>query len=212
MTTFRLLDVNVGLPAPLGERRGEIVLSGIGKRPVTTDIVTVSATNIAGDGQADLVNHGGRDKAIYCYSADHFPFWKESFGYEGDGIHAAFGQNLTLSGIDETGIHIGDRLRWGEVLLEVSQPRWPCYKLDMHSGVPLLMKRLIDSGHSGWYLRVIEPGTAPASGEIVIEIVGRDPLGITVRDAFDARRDPKMNPARYREIMSHPKLAAAWSR
>ena len=210
MTSFRLLEVNVGLPAPLGQRRGEIVLSGIRKRPVTSPEVTVSTVNIAGDGQADLVNHGGRDKAVYCYAADHFPFWKQSIGYEGDGEHAAFGQNLTVAGIDETGIHIGDRLRWGDVLLEVSQPRWPCFKLDMHSGVPLLMKRLIASGHSGWYLRVIESGTAPTSGDI--EIVERDPLAITVRDAFDARRDPKMDAARYREIMSHPKLAEAWSR
>lgn len=210
MTTIRLLEVNVGLPAPLGERRGEVTISGIRKRPVTTDSVTVSATNIAGDGQADLVNHGGQDKAIYCYSVDHYPFWQESIGYEGDGVHAAFGQNLSLSGIDETGIHIGDRLRWGDVLLEVSQPRWPCFKLDMHSGIPLLMKRLIASGRSGWYLRVIEPGTASTSG--AIEIVERDPLGISVRDAFNARRDPHMEPARYHEIMSHPKLAAAWSR
>jgi MOSC domain-containing protein YiiM len=177
---------------------------------VETSEVVVSETNIAGDGQADLVNHGGLDKAIYCYSADNFPFWKESIGYQGDNIHAAFGQNLTVSGIEETRIHIGDRLRWGDVLLEVSQPRWPCFKLDMHSGVPLLMKRLISSGHSGWYLRVIEPGAAPTSGEIVF--VERDPLGITVRDAFDARRDPNMNPGRYHEIMAHPKLAKAWSR
>ena len=210
MTTMRLIDVNVGLPAPLGKRRGETVRSGIRKRPVESPEVVVGATNIAGDGQADLVNHGGRDKAVYCYSIDHYPFWKESIGYEGDGEHSAFGQNLTVAGIDETGMHIGDRLRWGDVLLEVSQPRWPCFKLDMHSGVPLLMKRVITSGHSGWYLRVIEPGTAPASGEITI--IERDPLGITVRDAFDARRDPHMEPARYHEIMSHPKLAAAWSR
>ena len=210
MRTFRLLDVNVGLPAVLGERRGDVVRSGIRKRPVTAPDVVVSTVNITGDGQADLVNHGGVDKAVYCYSADNFPFWEESIGYKGDGQHAAFGQNLTVSGVDETGIHIGDRLQWGEVLLEISQPRWPCFKLDMHSGVPLLMKRLIASGHSGWYLRVIEPGTAPTSGEIAI--IERDPLGITVRDAFDARRDPKMDPDRYREIMSHPKLADAWSR
>lgn len=210
MSAIRLLDVNVGLPAPLGERRGDLIISGIRKLPVETPEITVSETNIAGDGQADLVNHGGLDKAIYCYSADNFPFWRDLIGFEGDGVHAAFGQNLTVSGIDEGTIHIGDRLRWGDVLLEVSQPRWPCFKLDMHSGIPLLMKRLIASGRSGWYLRVIEPGVAPTSGEI--EIVVRDPLAITVRDAFDARRDPKMDSERYREIMSHPMLANAWSR
>lgn len=210
MTTIRLLDVNVGLPAPLGERRGEVIISGIRKRPVASDTVVVSATNIAGDGQADLVNHGGLDKAVYCYTADNFPFWKASIGYEGDGIHASFGQNLTVAGVDESGIHIGDRLRWGDVLLEVSQPRWPCSKLNLHSGVKKLSNRLIHTARSGWYLRVIEPGTAPASGEIAI--VERDPFGITVREAFEARRDPAFDPDRHREIMAHPKLAKAWSR
>lgn len=210
MTTIRLLDVNVGLPAPLAERRGEVITSGIRKRPVDSETVIVSATNIGGDGQADLVNHGGLDKAVYCYSADNFPFWRESIGYEGDGVHAAFGQNLTVAGIDETTIHIGDRLRWGEVLLEVSQPRWPCSKLNLHSGVKKLSNQLIHTARSGWYLRVIEPGTAPASGEITI--VERDPSGISVREAFEARRDPDFDPDRHQMIMAHPKLAKAWSR
>jgi MOSC domain-containing protein YiiM len=210
LSAIQLLDVNVGLPSPLGARRGEAVMSGIRKRPVTIPKVHVSTTNIAGDGQADLVNHGGLDKAVYCYPADNYPFWKDLIGYEGDGIHAAFGQNLTVSGIDETGIHIGDRLMWGNVLLEVSQPRWPCSKLNLHSGVKKLSNHLIHSARSGWYLRVIDPGTAPTAGAIAI--VERDPQGITVREAFEARRDPRFDPDRHREIMSHPKLAPAWSR
>lgn len=210
MSTIQLLDVNVGLPSPLGERRGEVIMSGIRKLPVTTERVEVSMTNIAGDGQADLVNHGGLDKAVYCYSADNYPFWHESIGYEGDGIHAAFGQNLTLSGVDEARIHIGDRLRWGEVLLEVSQPRWPCSKLNMHSGVKKLSNQLIRSARSGWYVRVLETGTAPSTGEIIV--IERDPLAVTVREAFEARRGVDMDPDRYREIMAHPKLAKAWSR
>lgn len=208
MTVIRLLDVNVGLPAPLAERRGEVITSGIRKRPIATETVIVSATNIAGDGQADLVNHGGLDKAVYCYSADNFPFWRESIGYAGDGVHAAFGQNLTVAGVDESSIHIGDRLRWGEVLLEVSQPRWPCSKLNLHSGVKKLSNHLIHTARSGWYLRVIEPGTAPTSGEITI--VERDPLGISVREAFEARRDPDFDSSRREVIWSHSAMAAAW--
>jgi MOSC domain-containing protein YiiM len=209
MTTIHLLQVHVGTPAPLGERRGAIVTSGIRKKPVQDATLSVSRVNIDGDSQADLRNHGGVDKAVYCYSADNFPFWQESIGYEGDGIHSRFGQNLTVSGVDETTVCIGDIWQWGDVVLQVSQPRWPCFKLDMHSGVPLLMKRLIASGMSGWYLRVLEPGTAPASGEI--RIVERDPLALTVHDAFDARRNPTLDPDRYQEIMAHPKLAKAWS-
>lgn len=206
--TITLRSVSVGRPAILGTRRGEVVVSGIRKTPVPTPIVEVTSLNIIGDGQADLRNHGGTDKAVYCYPSDHLPYWLDSIEYRGDGTHAPFGENLATAGTDETAACIGDIWRWGTVKLQISQPRWPCYKLDMHSGVPLLMNRLIKSGRCGWYLRVLQPGSAPVSGEITI--IERDPLGITVRQAFDARRHPDLDPDLYHRIMSHPKLANAW--
>lgn len=208
--TITLRSVSVGKPALLGHRRGADVVSGIRKRPLAVAAVDVSATNIAGDGQADLRNHGGLDKAIYCYPSEHLALWQEEIGYEGDGVHAPFGENLSIAGIDEQTACIGDIWRWGGVTLQVSQPRWPCFKLDMHSGVEALMKQLIKTGRSGWYLRVLEPGTAPTAGKI--ELIERDPLDITVRDAFNARRDPALDPVRYAEIMAHPRLAKAWRR
>lgn len=208
--TITLRFVSVGKPALLGERRGEKVISGIRKQPLTLPTVDVSTTNIAGDGQADLRNHGGLDKAIYCYPSEHLVFWTETVGYASDGAHAPFGENLSIVGIDEERACIGDLWRWGSVTLQISQPRWPCYKLDMYSDVKALMTRLIESGRCGWYLRVLEEGVAPTSGEI--EVIQRDPLGVTVRQAFDARRNPGLEPERYEEIMSHPKLAAAWKR
>lgn len=206
--TIRLLSVHVGQPAPLGDRRGAVVISGIRKQPVGTPTVVVSRTNIAGDGQADLTNHGGLDKAVYCYSIGNYPFWAESIGYEGDGTHTAFGQNLTVSGVDEAIVCIGDTWQWGEVTLQVSQPRWPCFKLNMHSGMMKLSNALIHSARSGWYLRVLQEGTAPTAGEITI--VERDPEGVTVREAFNARRDPDFDPERRDAIWSHPALAQTW--
>lgn len=208
--TIALRSVSVGKPALLGQRRGEDVLSGIRKQPVDLPMVTVLPTNIEGDGQADLRNHGGLDKAIYCYPSEHLPYWSQSAAYIGDGTHAPFGENLSTIGIDEEAACIGDIWYWGTVRLQISQPRWPCFKLDMHSGVRKLTNQLIKSGRSGWYLRVLEPGTAPTSGKI--GIVERDPLGITVRRAFDARRDPKLDSGEYEHIMSHPRLAEAWRR
>ncbi|HWV24014.1 MAG TPA: MOSC domain-containing protein [Thermomicrobiales bacterium] len=208
--TITLLSTSVGKPAFLGMRRGEEVISGIRKKPVDAPAFEVTTLNIAGDGQADLVNHGGVNKAIYSYPAQHLVHWRETLGYQGDGIHALMGENLSLAGIDETTACIGDIWRWGDVILQISQPRWPCYKLDMLTGIKGMMTKLIKSGYSGWYFRVLEPGTAPASGEI--EIVERDPLGITVLEAFNARRDPKLDPDEYARIMSHPKLAEAWNR
>jgi MOSC domain-containing protein YiiM len=206
--TIRLHAVHVGTPAPLSERAGTVIMSGIRKLPVNAASVVVSLTNIEGDGQADLVNHGGRDKAVYCYTLDNYPFWQELIGYEGDGVHSAFGQNLTVSGIDEEAVCIGDVWQWGDVQLQVSQPRWPCSKLNMHSGVKKLSNHLIHAARSGWYLRVLETGTAPTSGEITV--VERDPQGITVREAFHARRDPDFDLNRRQEIMAHPALANGW--
>lgn len=208
MITLR--SVSVGEPAMLGKRRGEAVLSGIRKQPLMFPTVDVSSTNIAGDRQADLRNHGGLDKAIYCYPFEHLTFWSETTGYIGDGIHAPFGENLSVAGVDEGTACIGDIWRWGSVKLQISQPRWPCFKLDMHAGIRSLMTLLVKSGRCGWYLRVLEQGVAPTSGEI--EVIERDPLGVTVRQAFDARRDPALDPERYERVMSHPRLAAAWKR
>lgn len=206
--TIRLLSVHVGRPAPLAERAGQIIYSGIRKQQVDSPTVAVSRINIAGDGQADRENHGGQDKAVYCYPVDNYPFWKDLIGYEGDGIHSAFGQNLTVEGVDETSVCIGDIWQWGEVRLQVSQPRWPCSKLNLHSGVKRLSIDLIHAARSGWYLRVLETGTAPTSGDITI--VERDPQGITVREAFEARRDPGFDAERRKQIWSHPALAEAW--
>jgi MOSC domain-containing protein YiiM len=208
--TITLRSVSVGKPALLGQRRGEEVLSGIRKQRVTLSTIDVTTTNISGDGQADLRNHGGLDKAVYCYPSQHLSFWAEAIDYAGDGTFAPFGENLSITGIDEETACIGDIWQWGSVALQISQPRWPCFKLDMHSGVKAFMNRLIKSGRCGWYLRVLEGGVAPTSGEI--EITGQDPLGVSVRQAFDARRDPALDPERYKEIMSHPRLAAAWKR
>ena len=208
--TIRLRSVSVGQPAFLGRHRGQDITSGIRKRPVDSSVVVVGRTNIAGDGQADLKNHGGPDKAIYCYPTAHLARWREEIGYAGDGIHAPFGENLSVDDIDEATACIGDIWRWGDVVVQISQPRWPCFKLRLHSGVPSMVKRFVASGRSGWYLRVLEPGTAPTSGEI--EVIERDPLAIPVSLAFRARRDPDLDRATYERVMAHPALAESWRR
>jgi MOSC domain-containing protein YiiM len=205
-----LRSVSVGRPALLGTYRGQVIQSGIRKARVDAPSVAVTSTNIDGDGQADLRHHGGPDKAIYCYPFEHLAFWQESIGYGGDSIHAPFGENLSVAGISEDTVCIGDIWRWGSVTLQISQPRWPCFKLRMHTGQPQMVKRFVASGRSGWYLRVLEPGTAPTSGQITI--VERDPLAVPVAVAFRARRDPDIDQETFARVMSHPLLADAWRR
>lgn len=202
-----LVSVAVGLPTVIGvNRRGE-VLSGIAKHEMAGPEVTVRRTNIDGDRQADLRVHGGPDKAVYCYPREHRRFWLDEIGY--DRAEAPFGENLSTRGIDEETAQIGDIWRWGTALLQISQPRWPCHKLALHSGHPDMVKRFVAAARSGWYLRVLEEGVAPTSGEIAI--VERDPLGVSVRMSFLAARGDLDSKA-FAVANNHPALAAAWRR
>lgn len=204
---IRLVQVAVGMPQIIGTNRHGEVLSGIAKRITPRDEVAVRFYNIEGDGQADLHNHGGADKAIYCYPREHRATWEREIGYDRE--DAPFGENLSVEGVLEDDVCIGDIWQWGTVRLQVSQPRWPCFKLAMHVGLPDMVKRFVFSERSGWYLRILDEGDAPTSGEIII--TERDPLGITVRQAMQARRGA-LGEAETARILAHPALAKAWSR
>jgi len=203
-----LRAVAVGLPTLIGHNRQGEVISGIRKTILHGDTIAVDTLNIAGDQQADLRAHGGVDKAVYCYPAEHLPYWEQEIGYRPDGEHAPFGENLSTTGVTERDVCIGDIWRWGDVLLQVSQPRWPCYKLEMHSGRGDMVKRFVASGRSGWYFRVLHAGTAPIAGPI--EIVVRDPLEVSVHLAFAIKTSG--DEATRARVLAHPLLAAAWRR
>lgn len=175
----RLLAVNVGRPRPLGRHRGQLVSSGIAKRPVDdgSPFLTLDRLNLEGDGQADLSVHGGPDKAVYAYPSEHLGPWTEELG-GGELGPAPFGENLSTAGWTEDDVCIGDQWAWGEALLEVCQPRWPCFKLALHRGRGDVGPRMRKTGRTGWYLRVLEPGRVPVAGPV--RVVGRHPLGATV--------------------------------
>lgn len=205
--TITLMSVAVGMPTVIGANRQGDVTSGIAKLETTAPEVAVRRTNIDGDRQADLRVHGGPDKAIYCYPREHRQFWLDEIGYER--AQAPFGENLSTWGIDEDTAQIGDIWRWGTARLQISQPRWPCHKLALHTGRLDMVKRFVAAGRSGWYLRVLVEGVAQTSGEI--ELIERDPLGVSVRTSFLAARGD-LDPARFEVANTHPALAAAWRR
>jgi MOSC domain-containing protein YiiM len=203
-----LVSVNVGTPRYLGQFRGQPVQSAIAKSPVAEAVVHVDRVNLEGDGQADLTVHGGAEMAVYAYPARHLPTWSQEFGRTLG--PAAFGENLTVADVDEDTVRIGDRWRWGEAVLEVCQPRWPCFKLAMHTGVGDIVRRMRTNGRTGWYLRVVGVGAAPTAGPI--EVVP-DPEGITVRDAHIAASPSHSAPAelaRAAVVARHPALADGW--
>ena len=178
---IELVSVNVSKPKYLGQHRGHAVTSGIAKVPVRAEFLHLDRLNLEGDGQADLRVHGGPDKAVYAYPSEHLPRWSAELGQElGPG---AFGENLTTAGGTEDDVCIGDKWFWGDAVLEVCQPRSPCYKLAMHRGRGDIGRRMHKSGRTGWYLRVLEPGRVPVAGPITVE---PHPLGATVRVVWDA--------------------------
>jgi len=171
----RLLSVNVGLPRDL-PWRGKTVSTGIFKRPVA-GLVRVGRLNLEGDGQADLAVHGGSAKAVYAYPSEHYAAWRDELGVLEWG---AFGENLTTAGMDETTLRIGDRLRIGTAELVVTQPRLPCYKLELRLGRPGLKRRFLARGLTGFYLAVAVEGELRAGDRI--EAIGRAAEPVTVAD------------------------------
>ena len=173
---MRVVSVNVGLPREV-EWRGRTVLTGIFKAPVA-GAVRVAGVNLDGDGQADLEVHGGPDKAVYAYAAEHYPWWEDELGKPLP--WGAFGENLTVEGVPlEDELALGDRLLVGSAELVVVQPRLPCFKLGIRFGDPTMTRRFEASGRSGFYLRILREGEV-AAGD-AIELV-RHPLGIPVSE------------------------------
>lgn len=205
---IELLSVNVGQPELIGTRRGNQVVSGIRKRPVKPGPIEVCVTNIAGDAQADRRLHGGPDKAIYAYSADHYPWWTEQMHPGEPYGPGAMGENLTLEGVDETAVCIGDIWQWGSATLQICQPRYPCFKLAMVTNRPAIVKRFAESGRSGWYLRVLQAGQASVAEPILVE--EQDRARISVREAALAGSQMS-EPERLIEIAAHPALAPSWA-
>jgi MOSC domain-containing protein YiiM len=169
---MRIVSVNVGMPAPLRRADGAEVPSGIVKAAVAGR-VRVGRTNLAGDGQADLSVHGGPDKAVYAYPHEHYARWAAELGRD-DLVPGIFGENLTVEGLAEDDVLIGDRFRAGAALLEVSQPRMPCFKLGIRMGDPGFLKPFLRSGRLGFYLRVLEEGHL-AAGDAIARAGRGDP-------------------------------------
>ena len=202
-----LRSVNVGLPAIIGEAHGKPVLSGIRKAPARGDSLHLAKTNLAGDGQADLQNHGGPDKAVYAYSTLHWPAWRTEYGLLAQ--PGSFGENLTVDHADETQICIGDVFAWGGARLAVSQPRQPCYKLAMMLGRADIGAAMVASGRCGFYLRVLQGGEVPLKAASLerIETQGGAP---SVHVLFKALFDTKLPAETLERLAATPDLAAAW--
>ncbi len=183
--TMTLVSVNVAQPIAVAHN-GTSVMTGIFKQPVA-GAVAVHRLNLAGDGQADLTKHGGMHKAVYAYSLDHYSYWRDLLGRDALPL-GQFGENLTVAGLDEAELCVGDQLQIGDALFSISQPRTPCFKLGIRLADPRMPKLFAESLRTGVYLQVLEEGTLAAGS--TVEVVARDPHRLSIRTLFDAYRKP----------------------
>ena len=174
---MRVVAVSVGLPREV-IWRGRTVRTSIFKEPVAGP-VNVERLNLAGDRQSDLSVHGGIDKAVYVYPAEHYSFWREKLP-GADLPWGSFGENLTTEGLDEASVQIGDRLHIGSASFVVTQPRMPCYKLVVRFDRLDMNKWFLQSGRTGFYLSVAREGQITAGDNITLQ--SEDMAAVTVAD------------------------------
>jgi MOSC domain-containing protein YiiM len=181
-TTPRVLTVNVGRSRWVDSGKRS-VQTAIWKAPVEGR-VRVRGVNLDGDDQADRTVHGGHDKAVYAYAVEDTRAWEEELGHElGPG---AFGENLTTEGVDVSGALVGERWRIGTTLLEVVQPRLPCFKLALRMNDPKFVKRFAEASRPGAYLRIVAEGELGAGDAIEIDSEALPEHGVTLRLISDA--------------------------
>lgn len=201
---IEIISVNVGRPGPL-PYQNKAVPSGIAKKPVSGPL-QLSRVNLDGDEQADLVHHGGPDKAVCVYCVEHYPYWESLIGRALS--FGAFGENMTVRGLTELEVCIGDTFQWGEAVVQISQPRQPCFKLAAKHGLPDLPNRIEETGYTGYYFRVLKEGLVSADSEL--RRLERHPQGITVAYANRIRYQEKTNAAAMERLLQLPELSESW--
>jgi ferredoxin-NADP reductase/MOSC domain-containing protein YiiM len=204
---MKLISVNVSMPKTV-YHQGRVVNTGIYNEPVTGRVM-VRKLNVEGDGQADLKVHGGVYKAVYIYDIENIRYWRKVLERD-DLSYGHFGENFTVEGMPDDRIHIGDVFRVGGAVFEATQPRVPCFKLEIKMDLPGFSGRFLASGRLGFYCRVIEEGEVGAGD--AIERVQVGPEKITVREFAHLYYFDNRNLQEIRRILSVPSLPPGWSR
>jgi MOSC domain-containing protein YiiM len=209
MNKLLLLSIQVGLPKtirndePSGSE-GDWT-TGFFKEPAQGPL-WLGKTNLAGDGQADLKNHGGPDKAVNAYPSEHYAFWREETGKH-DLTNGAFGENFTTEGLLEETVCIGDLYAVGKAKVQVSQARQPCWKIDRRLGIKDLARLVQDTGRTGWYFRVIQEGMVSPGALELLERPCPEWTLARANDIMHRRIDDKNLRL---ELSRCPHLSASW--
>ena len=210
MRTPRLHALHVGRPAVYGTEGADDPMdrpwrSGIFKEPAVGSVF-LGETNLDGDEQADQKNHGGLDKAVCVYPLAHLPYWAGRLGQDvGPG---AFGENFTAAGMDEESVCLGDVFAVGEAMVQVSQPRAPCWKLARRWQEKKLALWVQETGFTGWYLRVLQTGIVEAGQPLTLQERPHPEWPIT--RVNDVRYRREQDPAQIAALVDCAALAESW--
>ncbi len=208
MNNIDIVSINIlGRPETLVADH-QSVKTAYRKIPIESDSIELGMTSFAGDMVQDKKHHGGNDKAICCYNSDHFIKWKNELGFELN--PAAFGENLTLKGdsAHESNVHIGDRYQLGEAVVEVSEPRGPCFVIGIRYNYKKFPLHLQQTGFTGFYLRTIKPGLVKTTDQLIH--IGSHPEKISVMDVNHIRyHDPK-NKEWIQRLVNLKELSTDW--
>jgi MOSC domain-containing protein YiiM len=205
--TGRIVSLQVGMPRTERTETGRLWESAIVKSPVA-ERVALGEVNLAGDEQADRRHHGGPDKAVCCYSAEHYPDWRALLFL--DLLPGAFGENFTTEGLTEERVCIGDTFTAGSALVQISQPRQPCANISRRWGRPDLPRRMEQNGRTGFYLRVLQTGEVSAGDALTL--VERPHPGWTLLRANAAIYAADADPAERAALGALGALSAEWKR
>jgi MOSC domain-containing protein YiiM len=207
-----LVSIQVGLPKKQGVVGSDAVMerpfrSGIFKAAVQ-GAVWLGKLNLAGDGQADLKNHGGPERAALGYSAEHYPTWRAELGMS-DLPYGGFGENLTISGLDEETVCIGDIYQiGGEAQVQVTQPRQPCWKLDRRWGIENLNRLVYEKAWGGWYHRVLREASIEAG--MTMKRIERPFPQFSVRDVYALMNKWIADPQAVEQLAECAALSQGW--
>jgi MOSC domain-containing protein YiiM len=202
---MQVVSVNVSKPKDV-VHDGAVVSTGIFKEPVKGRL-WVRKLGIEGDGQADLTAHGGPDQAVYAYPVEHYAYWEEQLGRDPLPF-GQFGENLSITGIDEASARVGDTLKIGTAVLQVTQPRLPCYKLGIRMGAgKSFPKRFQKSGRVGFYLRVLKEGELAAGDRIERVDV---PDSVTIAEFLKVYGSKRPSRRAISRVLAAPGLSHAW--
>ncbi|PEQ57108.1 MOSC domain-containing protein [Bacillus cereus] len=201
---YQLLSLNIGLQKEV-TYGGKVVHTGINKKQVK-EPVYLSFVKFNGDGQADLVHHGGVDKAVCVYTGDHYPYWEKELNQ--DLVYGAFGENITVSGMSEEDVCIGDTFELGQAIVQVTQPRQPCFKLAKKYNIPKLPLYFQETGYTGFYFRVLKEGWV--SSVDTLKRLQSDPKGVSVAFANRIMHKEKQNIEGVKRILEVNALSNSW--